>query len=99
MTESFGFCQIVRSAADSGKLQSLGALIVEKSNLLIADSSRPAPGHNVRHCADVGIVNLEMRRARNFFLFFRSPCDKAEHAIAPGHNFGRPAIGKLRGGA
>ena len=61
MTESFGFCQIVRGAADSGELQSLSALIVQKGNLLIVGSSRPTAGHDVRHRADVGIVDFEMR--------------------------------------
>src|SRR6516225_4651156 len=86
MAEPLGFRQVVSRPADCGELQSLCALVIEKSDLLIRRPSRPAACHNIRHGPDVRIIDLEVRRARNFFLFIGIACDKTEHAVAAGHH-------------
>ena len=94
MAESLGFRQIVGGAADGGELEPLSPLVVEKRDLLIVGPADPATGHDIRHRADIGIVDVLMRRNGDLLFFFGVARDIGEHAVAAGGHSGNAAIGE-----
>src|SRR5919109_3611233 len=99
MSQSLGFRQTIGRAADGSKLKTLGALIVEKRDLLITGAARPTAGHDIRHRADVWIVDRVKWRSRYFLFLLGVAGDITEHAIAAGGDLRSRTVGEQRRGS
>src|SRR5215470_10767961 len=81
MAEPFGFGKVVSCAPHCGKLQSLGALIVEEGNLLVICATCPTASHNIGNGSNIRVVDLVKRRRGDFLLFVARAGNVSEHAI------------------
>ena len=93
MAESSGFGEIVGCAANGGELKPLRSLVIEKRDLLVVGAANPSIGHDVRHGADVGIIDFMVRRQRYFVFLFDASGDVAEHTVAARRNSRGIAVG------